>query len=117
MRVRFQQKARHAWRFAPAEPVVMHLPFLSLLAPAFLERFLVGGSQHSCAHFAVEIAALYEGVHVGVAGCHPQAIPAWHRCDGMLSAALGLREQELVVGLGSSKGLRRRDDLERRAIT
>ena len=58
--------------------VVMYLPFLGLLAPAFLEGFFVGRSKYPFAHFATEIAGGDEAVHVGVAGGHPQAIPAWH---------------------------------------
>jgi hypothetical protein len=98
------------------EAVVLHLAKLRLLAPPLLVGRFIRRRQHSRAHLAGKPRRIDEAVHVGIAGRHPQAIPARHRRDRVFRAATGGRKEKLVVLLGRSEGLRRRHDRQWRPI-
>ena len=98
------------------EPVVAHLAFLLLLAPAFAKGDFIGWCQYAGAHGAASESAVDKQIHVGIASGVPQAVPTWHRLLRVLSAALGLLQQPCVVFVAGSEFTRRRYYLQGRAV-
>ncbi len=96
--------------------IVLDLAQLLLLAPSLFIGRSVRRRQHALANLAGKSGRVDENVHVGVAGSHPQAVPARYQRDRVLRAALGLFEKLPVVLVGSGERSQRGHDLECRSI-
>ena len=111
-----EQPPRIARRLAVRQTIVLDLAELLLLAPALSVGLFIRRRQHSLANLAGKPWRIDEAVHVGIAGGHPQAVPARHGRERVLRPAFGGREEKLVVLVRRGEGLRRRHDRERRSI-
>ena len=116
VRVRLEQPSRIAGRLAVGQAIVLDLAQLLLLAPSLFVGRFVRRRQHALANLAGKSGRVDENVHVGVAGSHPQAVPARYGRDRVLRAALGLLEKLPVVLVGSGERSQRGHDLECRSI-
>ena len=93
MRVRLQQPPRISRRLAVGQTIVLDLAQFLLLPPALLVGRFIGRRQHIRPNLAGKSWRVDEHVHVGVAGGHPQPVPARHGRERVLRAALGLGEE------------------------
>jgi hypothetical protein len=112
VRVRLEQEPRVPWRLAVRQAVVLDLAQFLLLTPALPVGAFIGWRQHTGANLAGKSRRVDERVHVGIAGGHPQAIPARHGRERVCGTAPGLLDQVLVVVVGGREDARRRHNRE-----
>ena len=103
VRVGLEQPPRIAGRLAVRQTIVLDFAELLLLAPALLVGVFVRRRQHALANLAGKSRRIDEHVHVGIAGGHPQAVPARHGGDRVLRAALGLLERDTCSARRTSR--------------